>query len=133
MPNPSTSNSGFSAVLSVSTALAGTGDALRPSQVNQQAIAEFYKGQKLVSGSSGWLSDAYLASQDSVDGIISYEASIASLDTNPKLTEHLERVYPADGVVTADYPLDLLNEAKHDAYHNPVPYLNTPHFPHPTF
>src|SRR5260370_39470817 len=99
---------------------------MRPSQVNQQGIAEFYKGQKLVSGSSGWLSDAYLASQDSVDGIISYEASIASLDTNPKLTEHLERVYPADGGVTADYPLHLLNEAKHDAYDKLVPDLKSP-------
>jgi Ca-activated chloride channel family protein len=125
MTNPSTSNSGFSAVLSISTALAGTGDALRPSQVNQQAIAEFYKGQKLVSGSSGWLSDAYLTSQDAVDGIISYEASIASPDTNPKLKEHLERIYPADGVVTADYPLDLLNETKHEAYDRLVAYLKS--------
>jgi Ca-activated chloride channel family protein len=126
MTNPSTSNSGFSAVLSVSTALAGTGDALRPSQVNQQQIAAFYKGQKLVSGSSGWLSDAYLASQESVDGIITYEASIAALDANPAIKEQLDRVYPADGVVTADYPFDLLDETKHDAYDKVVAYLKSP-------
>ena len=126
MTNPSTSNSGFSAVLSVSTALAGTGDALRPSQVNQQAIASFYKGQKIVSGSTGWLSDAYLHAQDGVDGIISYEASIAALDADPGLREHLVRVYPSDGVVTADYPLDLLVEAKHDAYDKIVAYLKQP-------
>jgi Ca-activated chloride channel family protein len=126
MTNPSTSNSGFSAVLSVSAALAGTGDALRPSQVNQAAIAAFYRGQKLVSGSSGWLSDAYLGSQGSVDGIITYEASIAELDANPKLAEQLVRVYPSDGVVTADYPLDLLAESKQDAYARLVAYLKTP-------
>jgi Ca-activated chloride channel family protein len=126
MTNPSTSNSGFSAVLSVSTALAGTGDALRPSDVNRQAIATFYKGQKLVSGSSGWLSDAYLASQDRVDGIITYEASIVALDAAPTLTEKLERVYPADGVVTADYPLDLLDASKQDAYDKLVAYLKSP-------
>ena len=126
MTNPSTSNSGFSAVLSVSTALAGTGDALRPSQVNREAIAAFYRGQKLVSGSSGWLSDAYLTSQDSVDGIITYEASIAALDAQPNLREHLARVYPADGVVTADYPLDLLVDSKRDAYDKIVAYLKQP-------
>jgi len=126
MTNPSTSNSGFSAVLSISTALAGTGDALRPSQVNRAAIAAFYRGQKLVSGSSGWLSDAYLASQDSVDGIITYEASIAALDANPALKEQLDRVYPTDGVVTADYPLDLLDATKQDAYDKLVAYLKSP-------
>jgi len=126
MTNPSTSNSGFSAVLSISTALAGTGDALRPSEVNKAAITTFYKGQKIVSGSSGWLSDAYLAAQDRADGIITYEASIDELDQNSALTEKLDRVYPADGVVTADYPLDLLNQTKQDAYDKVVAYLKTP-------
>lgn len=126
MTNPSTSNSGFSAVLSVSSALAGTGDALRPSQVDRAAIATFYRGQKLVSGSSGWLSDAYLGSQDTVDGIITYEASIVALDADPRLTEKLVRIYPSDGVVTADYPLDLLAESKHEAYDKIVAYLKTP-------
>jgi Ca-activated chloride channel family protein len=126
MTNPSTSNSGFSAVLSISTALAGTGDALRPSEVNKAAIATFYKGQKIVSGSSGWLSDAFLAAQDRVDGIITYEASIDALNENRELTEKLDRVYPADGVVTADYPLDLLNQSKQDAYDRVVAYLKTP-------
>jgi Ca-activated chloride channel family protein len=125
MTNPTTSNSGFCAVLSVSTALAGTGDALRPSEVNRPAIAAFYRGQKIVSGSSGWLSDAYLAAQDRADGIITYEASIGALDANPGLREKLDRVYPADGVVTADYPLDLLDESKKDAYDRLVAYLKT--------
>jgi Ca-activated chloride channel family protein len=126
MTNPSTSNSGFSAVLSVSTALAGTGDALRPSDVNRQAIAAFYKGQHLVSGSSGWLSDAYLNSEDSVDGIITYEASIAALDGDSRLREKLDRVYPADGVITADYPIDLLDESKQASYDKLVAYLKSP-------
>ncbi|HEX3464337.1 MAG TPA: VWA domain-containing protein [Candidatus Elarobacter sp.] len=126
MTNPTTSNSGFSAVLSVSTALAGTGDALRPSEVNQNAIAAFYRGQKIVSGSSGWLSDAYLNAQDTVDGIITYEASIAALDADPSLREKLDRIYPDDGVVTADYPLDLLDETKKDAYDRLVAYLKSP-------
>jgi Ca-activated chloride channel family protein len=126
MTNPSTSNSGFSAVLSISTALAGTGDALRPSEVNKAAITTFYKGQTIVSGSSGWLSDAYLAAQDRADGIITYEAGIEALDHNGALREKLDRVYPADGVVTADYPLDLLNQSKQDAYDKVVAYLKSP-------
>ena len=126
MTNPTTSNSGFSAVLSVSTALAGTGDALRPSEVNRQAIAAFYRGQKIISGSSGWLSDAYLAAQDNADGIITYEASIESLNANPNLREKLDRVYPADGVITADYPIDLLDASKRDAYDKIVAYLKSP-------
>jgi Ca-activated chloride channel family protein len=126
MTNPSTSNSGFSAVLSISTALAGTGDALRPAEVNKAAIATFYKGQKIVSGSSGWLSDAFVAAQDRADGIITYEASIEALNADNRLTEKLDRVYPSDGVMTADYPLDLLNQSKQDAYDKVVAYLKTP-------
>jgi Ca-activated chloride channel family protein len=37
-------------------------------------------------------------------------------------------VYPKEGIVTADYPLVLLNEAKRDAYDRLVAFLRTPEF-----
>jgi len=41
------------------------------------------------------------------------------------LKEPLDLIYPKDGIITADYPLMLLNPAKRDAYEKLVAYLRT--------
>ena len=38
------------------------------------------------------------------------------LNGGGKLTEPLTLIYPKEGIITADYPFMLLNEAKRDAY-----------------
>lgn len=126
MTNPATSNSGFSAVLSVATAFTGNGDVVNTSNVNRQRLTEFFSGQKLIAGSSGWLSDAYVDSQNSLDGIVNYESVLIGLNHSGRLHEPLTLVYPKDGVLTADYPMVLVNDAKSAAYDKVIAYLRTP-------
>lgn len=126
MTNPATSNSGFSAVVSVATAFTGNGDVVSTSNVNQQRLTGFFSGQKLIAGSSGWLADAYVQSQDSIDGIVNYESVLLGLNHGGQLKEPLTLIYPKDGILTADYPMVLLNPAKSSAYDKVTAYLRSP-------
>ncbi|MFF5228610.1 VWA domain-containing protein [Dactylosporangium sp. NPDC000521] len=123
MTNPAASNSGFAALVGVAAAIAGTGAALTADQIGPitPRLRAFFAGQSLTAGSSGWLMDAYLrAAADGrpVDGLVNYESVILSLNASGKLTDPLTVVYPADGVVTADYPLTLLSGASEQARTN---------------
>ncbi len=126
MTNPATSNSGFAAVVSVATAFSGNGDVVNTSNVNQQRLTGFFSGQKLIAGSSGWLADAYVSSQDSIDGIVNYESVLLGLNHSGRLREPLTLIYPKDGILTADYPMVLINTAKSAAYDKVVAYLRSP-------
>ncbi|XVV07681.1 substrate-binding domain-containing protein [Actinosynnema sp. CA-248983] len=121
MTDPSASNSGFSALVAVASALAGAGNAVDANQVAAVTpkLTEFFSAQALSSGSSGWLSEAYQKrAQDpagKVDGLINYESVLLSMNASGTLPEPLSIVHPSDGVVTADYPLTLLTGANDDA------------------
>jgi Ca-activated chloride channel family protein len=123
MTDPSASNSGFSALVGVASALAGAGNAIDARQIASVTpqLTQFFSAQALSAGSSGWLSDAYTrraTGQDpgqKVDGLINYESVLLSANASGKLPEPLTLVYPSDGVVTADYPLTLLTDAGADA------------------
>ncbi len=128
MTNPASSNSGFSAVIAVASALAGTADALRASDVDAQKLRTFFRGQALTAGSSGWLADAYVREQDGLDGMINYEASLLALNRTGKLKEQLTLLYPKEGVATADYPLLLLDESKRAPFERVVAYLRSDEF-----
>jgi Ca-activated chloride channel family protein len=110
MTNPAASNSGFSALVSVATALSGTGSALTDADITKVTpqMSTFFSGQKLTAGSSGFLADKFTADPTSVDGIINYESVLAGLKVSG---EPLSIITPADGVVTSDYPLTLLTSA----------------------
>lgn len=137
MTDPSASNSGFSALVGVASALAGAGNAIDARQIAAVTpqLTQFFSAQALSSGSSGWLSDAYTrraTGQDpgqKVDGLINYESVLLSANASGKLPEPLTLVYPSDGVVTADYPLSLLASAGDDArsaHQRLSDYLRTP-------
>ncbi|GAB3738896.1 substrate-binding domain-containing protein [Amycolatopsis oliviviridis] len=123
MTDPSASNSGFSALVGVASALAGAGNAVDAQQIASVTpkLTEFFSAQAMSAGSSGWLSEAYqrrASGQDpgkKVDGLINYESVLLSMNASGKLPEPLTLVYPSDGVVTADYPLTLLQSANSDA------------------
>ncbi|MFC0041566.1 VWA domain-containing protein [Actinomadura rayongensis] len=117
MTNPVSSNSGFSALVGVTAALADTGAALDTAAVDRVApkLRGFFAAQRLTSGSSGWLSDTYAADPGRVDGLVNYESVLLTLNASGKLPEPLTLVYPSDGVVTADYPLTLLSSAPRNA------------------
>jgi Ca-activated chloride channel family protein len=137
MTDPSASNSGFSALVGVASALAGAGNAIDARQIASVTpqLTRFFSAQALSAGSSGWLSDAYTrraTGQDpgqKVDGLINYESVLLSANASGKLPEPLTLIYPSDGVVTADYPLSLLTAAGEDArsaHQRLSAYLRTP-------
>lgn len=110
MTDPVRSNSGFSALVSVASGLSGAQAALTDSDVKAAAprLKEFFAGQKLTSGSSGWLATAY-AKRGDVDALVNYESVL--LSANRDAQAGLTVVRPRDGVVTAHYPLTLLTAA----------------------
>jgi Ca-activated chloride channel homolog len=128
MANPTTSNTGMSALFAVASSSAGKTDDLSASEVDRGALKDFLSGQKLSAGSSGWLADAYVREQDHLDGLVSYEAVVLRLNENSELRERLLLVYPRDGVISADYPLMLLDPAKRKAYERLVAALKSPSF-----
>jgi Ca-activated chloride channel homolog len=128
MTNPTSSNTGFTAVIGIAAALASNPDALTAADVSNPALKAFFQGQRMTAGSSGWLADAYAADPSKVDGIINYESVILSLNANGKLDEPLMPVYPKEGIITADYPLMLLNSGKRVEYDRLVAYLRSAAF-----
>lgn len=128
MTNPTASNTGFTALIGIAAALASNPDALTEADVANPALKTFFQGQRMTAGSSGWLADAYAADASKVDGIINYESVILSLNANGKLGEPLVPVYPSEGIITADYPLMLLNGAKRAEYESLVAYLRSAAF-----
>ena len=123
MTNPASSNTGLTATIGLAAALAKTPDALTADDLKNPRLADFFKAQSLTSGSSGWLAEAYQDDQSKVDGIINYESVLLSLNASSKLVEPLTLVYPKEGIVTADYPLLLLNSAKRPDYDKLIAYI----------
>ncbi len=128
MTNPASSNSGFTALIGLTAALSGKADALTLADVQANKTGAFFKAQRLTSGSSGWLAEAFLRDQAAVDGIINYESILLSLNQNPQLGEKLCLIYPKEGIITADYPLMLLNDARKADYDKVISFLRTPEF-----
>jgi Ca-activated chloride channel homolog len=126
MTNPAASNSGFSALVGVAAALAGSGDALRTEDVDERGLTGFFNGQTLTAGSSGRLADAFVTGQAKLDGLVNYESVLLGLNASGRLAEPLELIYPRDGIITADYPLLLLDPAKRAEYDRLVAYLRGP-------
>ncbi|WP_424951814.1 VWA domain-containing protein [Deinococcus sp.] len=126
MANPAASNSGLSALIGVVAAISGKGDAITAADVQSEVLKGFFKGQALTSGSSGWLAEAYVRGQDRLNGLINYESVLLSLNASRKLREPLTLIYPQDGLITADYPLILLNKARQPEYEKLVAALRSP-------
>jgi Ca-activated chloride channel homolog len=125
MTNPAASNSGFVALVGVASAFAGSGGVIDSSSINVARLKDFFSGQVLTAGSSGFLADSFVRQQSRVDGLINYESVLLSLNSGGKLHEPLDVVYPKDGIITANYPLMLLNPSKRDAYDKVVAYLKS--------
>jgi Ca-activated chloride channel family protein len=126
MTNPAASNSGFSALVGVASALAGTGNALTESDIDVEKLREFFSGQALTAGSSGFLADSFVREQSRLDGMINYESILLEMNASHVLDQPLELIYPKDGIITANYPLMLLNPARQSAYDRLVRYLTSP-------
>ena len=116
MTNPTASNTGMSALFAVACAVAGKSEDLRAEDVDAAALKAFLSGQQLTAGSSGWLADAFVKESARLDAMVNYEAVL--LQTNAKLApaDQLSVIYPRDGVISADYPLMLMTDAKRPQY-----------------
>jgi Ca-activated chloride channel family protein len=116
MTNATSSNTGMSALFAVASALAGKTEDLAAQDVDEKTLKAFLSGQKLTAGSSGWLAEAYIQDPKAIDAMVNYEAVI--LRSNEKLApaDKLTLIYPRDGMISADYPLMLLNGDKREAY-----------------
>jgi Ca-activated chloride channel family protein len=128
MTNPTSSNTGLTATIGLAAALAKNPDALTEADLKNPRLTDFFKGQRLTSGSSGWLAEIYERDPSKVDGIINYESVLLSLNAGGKLAEPLTLVYPKEGIITADYPLMLLNSARRADYDRLVAYLRSTGF-----
>jgi len=126
MTNPAASNSGLVALIGVASALSGSSDSIDTGTIDTDALKAFFKGQALTAGSSGFLADSYVRDQGAVDGIVNYESILMTLNESGKLSEPLSLIYPAEGIVTADYPFMLLNAGKRAAYDKVAAYLRSP-------
>jgi Ca-activated chloride channel family protein len=133
MTDPSASNSGFSALVGVATALSGGGAALDARRATAVApdLRRFFSAQTMTAGSSGWLADQFVdkaGKPGGPDGIVNYESVLLGLNADGKLKDSLSIVVPSDGVVTADYPLSLLsgaNQQTREAYITVTDWLRT--------
>ena len=123
MTNPTSSNTGMSALFAVAASSAKKTEDLTAAEVDRGTLKDFLSGQKLTAGSSGWLADAYVREQDRLDGLVNYEAVLLRLNERPELHEKLVVIYPRDGVISADYPLMLLNPEKRAVYDRVVSAL----------
>ena len=128
MTNPAASNSGFTALVGVAAALSGQADALRIEDINNAALQQFFRGQALTAGSSGWLVESYVREQDRLDGMINYESVLLGLNEGNELNEPLYLIYPREGIITADYPLMLINSDKREQYDKLVEFFRSPDF-----
>jgi Ca-activated chloride channel family protein len=116
MTNATTSNTGMSALFAVASALAGKTEDLAVQDVDQKTLTAFLSGQKLTAGSSGWLAEAYIRTPSAIDAMVNYEAVILRANERLAPADQLTLIYPRDGMISADYPLMLLNDDKHAAY-----------------
>lgn len=107
MTDPGTSNSGFSALVSVATALSDTGNALTIGDIERVSprLRELFASQTVTSGSSGWLADTFRNDPSRADALVNYESVLHSLAQGDL---DIEVIVPADGVVSADYPMSAL-------------------------
>lgn len=115
MTDPSVSNSGFSALVSVATAMADTGTALTDEDIEKVGprLHELFQAQSMVSGSSGWLAEAFQQDPEKADAIVNYESTLQQMRADGAA---ISVIVPADGVISADYPLSTLaNPAHKDA------------------
>jgi Ca-activated chloride channel family protein len=118
----------MSALFAVASSIAKKTEDLSAEEVDRGKLETFLSGQKLTAGSSGWLAEAYVRDEARLDGLVNYEAVLLRLNEQPGLHEPLTVIYPRDGVISADYPLMLLSEAKRPAYDKLVSALRSDAF-----
>src|SRR5262249_14740307 len=79
---PGASFTGLAALLGVATGAAGTGNALRLEDIQEDPLRRFAAGMELPSGTSESLVDAYVNNQDRLNAMVNYESALLSLNAS---------------------------------------------------
>ncbi|MBL8511662.1 MAG: VWA domain-containing protein [Betaproteobacteria bacterium] len=114
MTNPTGSNTGFVALTGLAAELSGKSDALEEKDIPTAALKRFFAGQVMTAGSSGALAEQFAANPQGVDGMVNYESVIRTLAAKGF---PLDVIIPAEGVITADYPLMLLAKSEQGGFY----------------
>ena len=119
MSNPATSNAAFSALANAATALTG-GGALRADQVDIVAsdLRRFFSRQSITAETASSLADRFVVQTNQPGGpagLINYESALIKLNESGQLKQPLTIVLPADGVISADFPMSLLSGVSAEA------------------
>lgn len=128
MTNPANSNTGMSALFAVASAVAGKTEDLQAHEVDGKVLTAFMAGQKLTAGSSGWLSEAFVREAPRLDAMVNYEAVLLRLNAQLAPEDRLRPIEPRDGVISADYPLLLLQAARRAEFDQLVAAWKAPAF-----
>lgn len=117
MSDPASSNSGYSALLALAYSASAKAESITYKDVNQEVLKKFFKNLRLSAASSGDLAqDFFSASNTSADILINYESVILSHNRkNP--ASALKIIYPHEGIITADYPIMLVNPKQKEAFY----------------
>lgn len=120
MSDPATSNPAFATLANVATALADEGTVLKASEIDAVALElrRFFSAQSMTARSANFLADRYVdrAGQPGApQGLINYESTLLALNGSGRLKKPLAVVIPADGVISADFPMTLLNAVSPEA------------------
>lgn len=124
MTNPAGSNTGFVTLVGLAAELSGKGDALEVEDIPTKKLHALFSAVRLTSGSSGDLAERFKADPAKADLMVNYESTLRSLiEQGMPLTI----LTPKEGVITADYPLMLLNRSKKQAvYDKLVAFIRQP-------
>lgn len=122
MTDPSESNTGYIGLMGVAYSITAKGENLKANDVDKNKMSAFFKGHIINAGSSGFLAEPF--SKSKVDFMINYEASVLQYNkTHP--SDQLVIVYPYEGIMTADYPMILLDGNKVAVYQKLVEFLKS--------
>src|SRR5262249_38600337 len=125
MADPGASFTGLAALLGVATGAAGTGNALRLEDIQEDPLRRFAAGMELPSETADSVVDPSTNNKDRPNERVNYEAPLLSLNPRGKLPEPLELIYPKEGIITADYPLMLLKDDQRNAYQRVLNWLRS--------
>ena len=116
MTDPQESNSGFLALLSVAAEFSDftPGQAFDSSRapMDERRMEDFFSGQTITSGSSGWLRDTFVKNPGKADGIFNYQAVLQSMKENDGVD--IEVFVPGNFAGAADYPIAALRKPGDD-------------------
>ncbi len=120
MSNPETSTPAFAALANVVTALADTGASIKPEEIDGVAteLRRFFSAQSMTAESAGSLADRFVAragKSGAPQALISYESTLLALNASGRLKKPLTVVIPADGVISANFPMTLLTAVSKEA------------------